>query len=100
MSILGRPDAWRKEPFFSKVKELSALMLRIRAQVVVFVGRRATMVFPDREVDLGIIADDDLIVTGERATSFGVELDALKLKKDDPLVCVLASSEPLAMARR
>ena len=42
------------------------------------------MVFPDREVDLGVVGEDELIVISERATPFGVELDASKICKDDP----------------
>lgn len=81
----GRPGAWRDEPFFSTLKEYAIQFAPIRAQVVVYIGQRAIVILPDREVDLGIVGDDKLIVTGERSTPFGVELDAFKLKKNDPL---------------
>ena len=42
------------------------------------------MVLPDGDVDLGIVADDELIVTGERSTPFGIKLETFKIKKDDP----------------
>jgi hypothetical protein len=42
------------------------------------------MILPDREVDLGIVAEDELIITGERPTPLGVKLEAFKIHKDDP----------------
>ncbi len=80
----GRVDAWRAEPFYSKLKEWAIAWAPGRKQVVVLLGRRAIVILPDRDVDLGSVADDELIVTQERSTQFGVTWDALKIKKDGP----------------
>lgn len=79
-----RPDAWRTEPFYSELKRWATAGAPHRGQVIVCVGRQTFVVFPDREVDLGIVNDDDRIVTGEKMTPYGLQLDAYKLHKDDP----------------
>jgi hypothetical protein len=60
-------------------------------QMVVQIGRRAIVILPDRDTDLGIVEEDERIITMERETPFGVRLEALKLKHDDPLI---AGGEP------
>jgi hypothetical protein len=52
--------------------------------VIATVGRHAFMIFPNRVADIGFVEDDELIVTTERKTPFGIELDASKIRKDDP----------------
>jgi hypothetical protein len=79
-----RPDAWRREPYYSTFKEWAESAVPYRGQIVACVGRHMYMIFPDRDVDLGIVSDDQLIVTGERTTSHGIVLEAFKISKDDP----------------
>jgi hypothetical protein len=88
-----RPDAWRQEPYYSELKSWAARAVPYRGQVVACVGRRMYMIFPDRDVDLGIVGDDDRIITGERTTSHGVQLEAYKLHKDDPRAQNLAAQQ-------
>jgi hypothetical protein len=52
--------------------------------VIATVGRHAFVILPNRNADLGFVDDDEPIVTTERKTPFGVELDASKVHKDDP----------------
>jgi hypothetical protein len=52
--------------------------------VTVFVGRRAIVIFPDRDVDLGILAEDERTLVLRRRTPGGDQLEALKVKADDP----------------
>ncbi|HLY57275.1 MAG TPA: hypothetical protein VKS60_17050 [Stellaceae bacterium] len=79
-----RPDAWRREPFYSRFKEWAARAVPIRGQVVVWVQRRITVIFPDRDVDLGILGEDEHVVTTQLPTAHGVILDAVKRKNDNP----------------
>jgi hypothetical protein len=67
----------------------------------VFVGRRAIVIFPDRDVDLGILAEDERILVLRRPTPAGMHLEALKVKSDDPRIPVTAREiDPSGMARR
>jgi Fe-S-cluster containining protein len=79
----SRPDAWRKEPFYSTLKDWAIAAAPHRGQVAAVIGRRTLMILPDRDVDLGDVRDDELIVTSERRTPFGIELDAFKMKRND-----------------
>ena len=81
----NRPDAWRREPFYSTLKEWAVAAAAHRGQVMVCIGRRTYMILPDRDVDLGIVGDDERIVTGEKQTPFGIQLEAFTVHKDDPL---------------
>jgi len=86
----NHPDAWREEPFYSTLKEWAMAAVPDRGQVIACVGRRTYMIFPDRDVDLGIIEDDDRIITGEKKTPHGIQLQAYKIHKDDPRIANLA----------
>ena len=88
-----RADAWRREPYYSQLKEWATSAVPYRGQVVACVSRHMFMVFPDRDVDLGIVDDDHLIVTGERTTPFGVKLEAFLLHKDDPKAKTLVEQQ-------
>ena len=55
-------------------------------KLMVAIGKRAIILLPDREVDLGILEEDERVVTVCEETPLGYRYDALKLHKDDPRV--------------
>ncbi len=58
----GAPTAWRKEPFYGQFKRWAAAGAASNHQILVFHGKRATAVLPDRDVDLGLVeVGDDVI---------------------------------------
>jgi hypothetical protein len=91
-----RPDAWRKEPYYSQLKRWAILKAPEGVHVAVAVGRRIIMVFPDRDVDLGVAADDEILVTSEKMTPDGPRLEAFKVHKDDPRLQALAEPPRLS----
>lgn len=80
----ARPDAWRRPHIHTALRQWAAMAARTRGQVVVYVGRRATAILPDRDVELGLMADDEVIATSVSITPAGATLDAFKLRRDDP----------------
>lgn len=59
---VGAPGAWRKEPFYGQFKRWAVAGAYSNHQILVFNGRRATAVLPDRDVELGIVdVGDDVI---------------------------------------
>jgi hypothetical protein len=58
----GFPDAWRKEPFRSEIRQWAISGETLDMTVVVIVGQRMTLVTPAREFDLGIVGPDERIV--------------------------------------
>jgi hypothetical protein len=79
-----RPDAWRRDPYYRHLKKWAARSLPFRGQVIAAVGRRMYMIFPDRDVDLGVFGLDEFIVVEEVQTPVGVRLEARKVDKNDP----------------
>jgi len=49
----SRPDAWRKEPYFSTLKRWSS-----EIDVLVNINRQCYQIHPDRIEDLGLIPED------------------------------------------
>jgi hypothetical protein len=58
----GFPDAWRKEPFRSEIRQWAASGATLDMTVVVTSGQRLILVTPDREFDLGVVGPDERIV--------------------------------------
>ncbi len=58
----GFPDAWRKEPYRSEIREWAISGETHDVTVVVMTGQRMILVTPDREFDLGVAQPDERIV--------------------------------------
>jgi hypothetical protein len=78
----GRPDAWRKQPYYGIIKDWSRQVLPRGEMVIVMIGMRCIVPFPDRDVDLGVMGRNDLISIGERVTANGKEYEAFVVKRD------------------
>ena len=78
-----RSDVWKKEPFYSALKQMAVDVVPFRGQVVVYIRDRVIVILPNKDVDLGIVDDDHRIVTVETQSPWGIELDARKIHKDD-----------------
>lgn len=82
----SRPDAWRAEPFYRTIKSWAKSAAQMKRMLIVWTGPQATLVFPDREKDLGVVRDDQFFVAVERMTPRGPELDFDLVSGDDPRV--------------
>lgn len=86
------PNRWREAPWHAEIKALSVLAFRQNRQVLVTVGNKVIALLPDREVDLGVVAEDEVVVTGRRGDgSWG----AAKVRKDDPRMADGGTTVPL-----
>ncbi len=54
--------------------------------VIVWAGRHAWIVMPNREKALGEVRDDQVILAVETRTAAGVERDYIAVEPDDPRV--------------
>jgi hypothetical protein len=82
----GRPNAWREHPYYAEIKEWSALGLENRTHILVCVGGRSIVIFPDHDVDVGHVADDERIVTVVEPGPFRSRWHAIKMKAADPRI--------------
>ena len=58
----GFPDAWRKEPYRSEIREWAISGETHDVTVVVTIGQKMILVTRDREFDLGVVRPDERIV--------------------------------------
>lgn len=58
----ANPDGWRREPYYSQLKQWSDPANPAVNRVLVRDGNRVTVVFPDAEIDLGPTNDPDFAV--------------------------------------
>jgi hypothetical protein len=58
----GRPDAWRREPFYSEIKSWARHVAGRDFQVLVCIGKRTFAILPDEDVDLGVVELDERVV--------------------------------------
>jgi hypothetical protein len=91
----GYPNAWKLDPYYSEIKDWSVSALQHHDQVVVCIGKRAIVVLPHQDVDLGVVEDDDRIITVETRRGSGVYVEAMKLKADDPRLSGVTPGKPI-----
>ena len=73
------PDAWRAAPYYARLKHWSEIAVRNRMLVVVHIGRRAIVVLPGEEIDLGIMSNEDAIQVAEEAGPHGTAYRVAKV---------------------
>lgn len=94
-----KPNAWRDEPFYSQLKNWAIAAVSHRGQVCAAVGKRTTVILPQKDVDLGVISDDERIITSEKYVDGRLVLNALKLHKNDPRLSPDKSQETIIAHR-
>ena len=80
----ARPGAWLEQPYYADIKNWARLTASKSTQVVVCVGERHIVILPDSDVDLGALADDERIVTGQVTENGRLRSFAIKMRSDDP----------------
>lgn len=68
----GSPNAWRAEPFNAQLRQWAKKLASEERFVMIYVNRSATVLLPDREVVLGVLADGDRLMPYRQLTPQGV----------------------------
>jgi len=76
---LSRPDAWRREPYYSQLHRWSASAMPAGRIVIVRLGLRMWVILPDRDIELGMMSEEDRIVTTVEKTPVGPRWTAKRL---------------------
>ena len=58
----ARPLAWKAQPYYGRMKEWSARAFKEDKRIVAMLLGEATVLLPDRDVPIGMLAPDDEIV--------------------------------------
>ncbi len=86
-----RPDAWRGDPYYRTIKLWARNAAAEGRMVIVWTGKRATVVFPDRDKDMGEVRDDQFFLPVEVRTPMGLTYDYEVVEPDDPRVAASGS---------
>ena len=82
----GVPNAWRAEPYYSEIRRMAGQAAGTSYTVFVQIGRRVIAVFPDREIDLGVVEEDERIAIRQEGPPGARRPGAVKLKANDPRI--------------
>jgi hypothetical protein len=77
----GAPGRWREAPWYGEIKAMAVMAFAENRQVLITVGNKVIAMLPDREVELGVVGEDEIVVTGRRPDG---TWGAAKVRKDDP----------------
>jgi Fe-S-cluster containining protein len=68
MADPGMPLAWKREPYYSALRRLSESLFRLDRKVLVNQKGQISVVLPDRDVPLGVVAPEEIAVWREGST--------------------------------
>ncbi|MGA8898981.1 YkgJ family cysteine cluster protein [Bradyrhizobium sp.] len=70
------PTNWRKEPYYSQLRDLAIEMAQGQKQLLIRINSRAIAMLPDQEIDLGRCERDDQILVSRdnRTGEWGARL--------------------------
>jgi Fe-S-cluster containining protein len=77
-------DVWRREPYYSQLKQWSREAVQNRQQIVVFIKKRVIVILPDKDVDFGDVELGEQIWVGAQDTPTGRTWSAAKIPADVP----------------
>lgn len=80
----GHKDNWRREPYYSQLKQWSRRFAAERRQVVVYVKKRVIVILPQKDVDLGNVELGEQIWVGAVNTPMGVTWEAALIPSHVP----------------
>ena len=95
------PGAWQEKKLYTLLKRLSAVQAQKNSQLLVFIGKRAIAVLPDRDVDLGDVNLAGNAIFYEKRTA---DPDASRSRSApcrprlDPVLCLVRPSFRLDLA--
>ena len=83
------PNVWKSEPYYSDLKTWARHASRNPGQqLVVTVAGRMFVILPDKDVDMGIVSEDEIVLSGQMADGSYM---AIKVRTDDPGIERLAN---------
>jgi hypothetical protein len=75
-------DVWRREPYYSQIKQWSRVAVEARQQIIVYIRKRVIAILPDKDVDFGDVELGEQIWIGAQDTPAGRIWNAAKIPAD------------------
>jgi len=80
----GFPSAWRRSPYYENLKAWAADANRRLPElylVDVLIGQRSIVILPDRDVELGVLAHDEVLQLACKTVATGQVIEVSKIKR-------------------
>jgi hypothetical protein len=74
MADPGMPLAWKRAPYYARLKQFSEVFFRINQKVLVNLSGQISVMLPDREVPLGMIIPGEEIVLWREGAAYCARL--------------------------
>jgi len=87
----GMPLSWKRQPYYERLKRMSEQAFRQGRKVLVSLRGQTTVVLPDRDVPLGAVAPDEIVIWRE-----GMAYGAARRREVDPARAGLDAARPAA----
>ena len=78
------PTAWRREPYFQKLRQFAIDGQKTGQQVIVYIKSRVIVIFPNKEVEVGTMNPGDHLVVREVGGPNGRDWEAFIEVADHP----------------
>ena len=81
----GHPSAWRASPYYQNLKIWAAQAAQKSPEmdlVDVMIGEHLIVVLPDRDVEVGVVAADELVTLEKKMTAAGEVINVYKTKRE------------------
>lgn len=79
-----RPDAWTQAPYYSEIKSMARDMVPHGFKIAVQARGELIFILPERDINLGVVADDETVEFGRIMTPSGPQMDVRKVKVARP----------------
>jgi len=79
-----RPNVWREEPYYSDIAMWATIYPPDTMQIILYTGYHVQAFLLDGVIDLGILPEEDLIVTEMVHSPTGFRPKIYAMKPDDP----------------
>jgi hypothetical protein len=80
----GYPAAWRRSPYYENLKAWAVQAVQKTPDmdlVDVMIGEHVIVILPDRDVDLGIVAANEVVTLRKQVTTVGEIIEVSKTKR-------------------
>jgi hypothetical protein len=84
---VGHAGAWRRSPYYENLKAWAAAGVQKPEMdmVDVMIGERTIVILPDRDVEIGVVAADEVVTLERQMSSQGVTICVRKTKRQPAL---------------
>lgn len=80
----AHPDAWRRDPYYAQLKIIATNAVRGKGYLIVWQGHDAIAILPDRDVNLGPVENEGVVITEVQQPDGRTTYDIALMAPGDP----------------